>query len=498
MLRKIRIVLALVFWIGVTVLFLDATGVVSGWLGWMAKVQFIPAVLALNVGVIVFLAALTLLFGRVYCSVICPLGVFQDIASWLSGLRRGKRFRFGYAKALTALRLVMLGVMVGAMIAGIGIIVAVLDPYSAYGRMVSSFLIPAYDWVNSLLAGAAERADSYMFFDYQYRPTTVATLSVAGATLVAIVALAWWKGRWYCNSICPVGTILGVLSRYALFGVKIDVDKCNSCGLCSRGCKGQCINGKAHEIDNSRCVGCMDCIDICKHGAISYGRRNRRVDVKTAIPVQDGADTSRREFLSLAALMGTTAAVKGAEKFVDGGLAAIEEKKTPNRETKPVPPGAQGIKHFHDHCTACQLCVSRCPHGVLTPSTDLDTLLHPEMSFENGYCRPECNVCSSVCPAGAIKPVTVEDRTAIQVGHAVWVRDNCVPVSENLECGNCARHCPAGAITMVPSEFGNEDSVKIPSVNAERCIGCGACENLCPSRPFSAIYVEGHRNHRVI
>ena len=149
-------------------------------------------------------------------------------------------------------------------------------------------------------------------------------------------------------------------------------------------------------------------------------------------------------------------------------------------------------------CTACQLCVSVCPNGVLRPSTDLMTLMQPEMSYERGYCRPECTKCSEVCPAGAIQRIDRAEKSSIQIGHAVWIRDNCMPLTDGVECGNCARHCPTGAIQMVSSVPGDALSVKIPVVDAERCIGCGACENLCPSRPFSAIYVEGHERHRTV
>lgn len=125
-------------------------------------------------------------------------------------------------------------------------------------------------------------------------------------------------------------------------------------------------------------------------------------------------------------------------------------------------------------------------------------LMQPEMSYERGYCRPECTKCAEVCPAGAISPITPADKSAIQIGHAVWIKENCVPLTDGVECGNCARHCPTGAIQMVASEPDSPDSLKIPVVNTERCIGCGACENLCPARPFSAIYVEGHLAHKII
>ena len=183
---------------------------------------------------------------------------------------------------------------------------------------------------------------------------------------------------------------------------------------------------------------------------------------------------------------------------MDGGLAVIEEKKIPERAVQITPPGSLSARNFAQHCTACQLCVSVCPNQVLRPSGNLMKLMQPEMSYERGYCRPECTKCSEVCPAGAIHPITKADKSAIQIGHAVWIKENCICVTDHVDCGNCARHCPAGAIQMVPSDPKNEQSIKIPVVNTERCIGCGACENLCPSRPFSAIYVEGHKMHRTV
>ena len=181
-----------------------------------------------------------------------------------------------------------------------------------------------------------------------------------------------------------------------------------------------------------------------------------------------------------------------------GGLAAIEEKKIPERATAITPPGSMSARNFAQHCTACQLCVSVCPNQVLRPSSDLTRLMQPEMSYERGYCRPECTKCAEVCPAGAIRPITKADKSAIQIGHAVWIKENCICITDDVECGNCARHCPVGAIQMVASDPENPESRKIPVVNTERCIGCGACENLCPSRPFSAIYVEGHIMHRTV
>lgn len=491
-LRKIRTTLAVIFLLTITLLFLDFTGTLHVWLGWMAKIQFLPALLALNVSVIIGLVALTLIFGRIYCSVICPLGVMQDVFAWFG--KKAKKNRYKYSPAKSVLRYVMLGVVIVAFLLGIGSIVALFAPYSAYGRIAQNLLAPVWQFGNNLLADWAEKHDSYAFYTVDVWIRSGVTFAVAVTTLVALGILAWRNGRTYCNTICPVGTVLGFLSKYSLFKPVIDTSKCNGCGLCARNCKAACINSKEHEIDYSRCVACMDCIGKCHQGAISYTiRKKSHTSDKEHQP-----DNSRRQFLTTTAVVAATTAIKAQEKTVDGGLAVIADKKIPERATRIVPPGAKSLRNMAQHCTACQLCVSACPNGVLRPSTNLETLMQPESSYERGYCRPECTRCSEVCPAGAIIKITAADKSAIQIGHAVWVKENCVPLTDGVECGNCARHCPVGAIQMVPSDKDNPDSPKIPVVNDERCIGCGACENLCPARPFSAIYVEGHQVHRTV
>ena len=499
MLRKIRITLAIICWALITLLFLDFTGTLHAWFGWLAKIQFLPAVLALNVGVVVALVLLTLLFGRVYCSIICPLGVFQDVVSHISGMRKKKKYRFSYSPAVSWLRYGILALFILALVAGIGSFVALLAPYSSYGRIVQNLFAPLWQWGNNLLAYFAERADSYAFYHTDVWLKSLPTFIVAAVTFVALIILAWRNGRTYCNTICPVGTVLGFLSKFSLFQPVIDKNKCNACGLCSKKCKASCIDGKNHTIDYSRCVACMDCLDTCQHGAIRYRFRYGKTATDTTATAPDNnVDTARRSFLTGAGLLLGATALKAQEKTVDGGLATILDKESPELNTPRVPPGAQSLEHLHQHCTGCQLCVSVCPNGVLRPSSSLLSLMQPESSYERGFCRPECVKCSEVCPAGAIRKITPAQKSSIQIGHAVWVRQNCLPMVNGVSCGNCARHCPAGAITMVPSDPEDEFSVPIPAVNEERCIGCGACENLCPARPFSAIYVEGHEVHKTI
>ncbi len=491
MLRKIRIAFAAICFTMITLLFLDFTGTIHAYMGWLAKIQLLPAVLALNIGVVVALVVLTLLLGRVYCSVICPLGVMQDIISWFAGKR--KKNRFSYSPAIHWLRYGVLGVFIITLIAGFGAVALLVAPYSAFGRIAQNLFAPLWAWGNNLLALIAEKMDSYAFYSTEVVMGSIGTFVVAIVTLIVVGILAWRGGRTYCNTICPVGTVLGALSRFSFLRPVIDTSKCIDCKRCARNCKASCIDVKSHSIDYSRCVACMNCLEMCSKNAISFTRRTSQPKTAKA-PV---ADTSRRNFIMGAGLLAASAA-KAQEMKLDGGYATIIDKKAPARQNAITPAGSLTAHNMAAHCTGCQLCVAVCPSKVLRPSADLKTFMQPTMSYENGYCRPECNKCSEVCPAGAINPISIAEKSSTQIGHAVWIKDNCIVLTDDVECGNCQRHCPAEAITMIRSDVNNPKSKKIPSVNVERCIGCGACENLCPARPFSAIYVEGHTNHRTI
>ena len=498
MLKKLRIILALVFWTGITLLFLDFTGALHSWLGWMAKLQFLPALLALNVGVVAFLVLLTLVFGRVYCSVICPLGVFQDGISWL-GTHKSKR-PYKYKKEIKWLRYGVWALFVIALVAGVQVFVALLAPYSAYGRMVQNLLQPLYLWGNNLFAWLAERAGSYAFYPREVWMRSLPTFLIAIVTLVVIAALSFKGGRTYCNSICPVGTTLSFLSRFAMFRPVIDADRCVRCKTCEVNCKAQCISitKEAVHIDYSRCVDCFNCIDTCPKGGLKYrfawgsGAKKPKKAPKSAENVPE-----RRAFLTGTAIAVGTAALKGIEaraqestKKVDGGFADVLPKQAPKRETPITPPGSLGARNFYRRCTACQLCIAECPNNVLRPSTDLNHLMQPEMSFEKGFCRPECTRCSELCPAGAILPISKETKTNFHLGTAGVNADLCLEATGKSQCGKCAQVCPAGAIMMV-----DQGDVRRPVVAEEVCIGCGKCEYLCPVRPISAITVNGREVH---
>ena len=455
-LKTIRVVLAALMLLGITALLLDTTGMVRHWMGWAPKIQLLPNIMALNLVMVVAVLVVTFLVGRLYCAVVCPLGIMQDIFIWAHKLLFPKR-RFHYVapKRLNTLRYVVLALFVLAMVVGLNSIAVLIAPYSMYGRIVTQIHSTGL-------------------------PQVVAIVSLAVVGLCSFT-----MGRVWCNTVCPVGSLLSLVSRYRLFGVRLDTDKCVGCRRCEHGCKAMCIDIDNKRVDHSRCVDCWNCLGECKVGALGFGKaihgsQSTRRTRSTRRTQRTQIDSGRRKFLATTAAVGTLMAVEAQEHKVDGGLAAITDKAVPERKTPLKPFGARSLKNFHSRCTACQLCVSQCPERVLRPSTKLTTLMQPEMNYTDGYCRMACTRCSEVCPAGAILPINKEEKTAISIGVAVVLRDNCIG------CGTCARHCPSAAIGMVDG---------MPTVNEARCLGCGACEYYCPARPVTAIYVEGREVH---
>ncbi|MCL2688479.1 MAG: 4Fe-4S binding protein [Chitinispirillia bacterium] len=512
MMKNVRVIAAAFFMAALSLLFLDYTGTVHSYLGWSAKLQLVPAILAGSIAVIAGLLLLTLIFGRIYCSAICPLGIFQDVISRVANISRKNRFSYRPPrKSFFILRFAILGLFVFAMIASVPVVTVLIEPYSAYGRMISQLFGPLYQWGNNILAHFAERADSYAFYSVDVWLKSVSALVAAGLTFVAASIFAWKSGRGYCNTLCPVGALLGLASQLCLMKPPV-WEKCSGCGLCAKKCKSGCIDTVNKRVDYLRCVSCFNCYGACPQKVFSVSWGNPfGVKKSTEQPIQKskieksemaemtGNDAGRRNFVSASALFLLACATRVISRTYDfdGGLAPLEDKKAPNRETPIIPPGADNVRHFRRHCTGCQLCVSACPNQVLRPSSKLSSFMQPQMSFERGYCRPECVKCGQVCPTSAIRPVTTAEKSSIQIGYAVWNKDLCVVNVDNVKCDLCSRKCPVGAITQIP-KTDEENSLKIPMIITNRCIGCGACEHLCPARPYSAIYVEGAESHRVI
>lgn len=466
MLRKIRIAAAALFFAGITLLFV---GIGHQWWGWMAKLQFLPSCMALNFAAIAFVLLLTLVFGRIYCSVICPMGVFQDLVIRVHKLLspKGHKPKRHFVKEPRIVRYGVLALVIVTALTFSQLLLTVLAPYSAYGRMVRSIV-------------GLSRGESL----------APALLITAAATLVVICVCAWIWGRGWCNTVCPVGSVLGLVSRFSLFKVSIDQSQCVSCRKCEKGCKSSCIDIDTHTIDHSRCVDCFDCLDSCPKGGIKF-RFSLPRKAKT-VPVTESVDKGRRAFMATTALVGGSLALGAQNKRLDGGLADVIDKTSPERSERLVPFGAESVKDFYDRCTACQLCVSNCPNGVLRPSTDIGHFLQPQMGYEKGWCRPECTTCSQVCPAGAIRPLKAEEKLTHKIGTAKVNLSLCLAAKDEAGCGNCSRHCPVGAVRMVKTDGYHRS---IPVVAEAQCIGCGACEYLCPARPISAITVDGISVH---
>ena len=486
MLRYVRMALAALCFAALCLLFVDVSGLVVPTFAVMARVQFVPAILAGSVGAVVGVLLLTLVLGRVYCSVLCPLGVLQDVIGAKAG-----RYRFHYSSPHTVLRLLVLGVFVISLLVGVPLVFSLLEPYSAFGRIAADLLAPAWGTGNNALAWASERAGNYDVAPAMVWQKGLAALASAVGTLAVIGVLSWRNGRLWCNAVCPVGTFLGFLSRFSLFQPRISASDCKKCGLCEKACKSGCIDADAGTVDGSRCVACFDCLNACRHKAISYAPKLAAGASGTGGTASGKPDSLRRNLL--AALVGV--AVPGvAFGRSASSIPALSRKLGPERQVAIVPPGAQSVQLLSTRCTGCQLCVSACPNQVLKSSDSGNGMLQPTLAFERGYCRVNCTTCSEVCPAGAIRPVTPAEKSSMQIGRAVVALDRCITTTDKVTCTACAKICPPRVINLV----GPDDAPKKPVVDAERCTGCGACEYVCPARPFAAIHVEGVAEQRRI
>jgi ferredoxin len=522
-LRTIRVTVALLFIFATGFVFVDfrellPRGVISG----ITFLQFLPSVLnffttygLLATGFILVLV-LTALLGRIYCSAICPLGIFQDAVSWIRRKTRKKhRYRFGKPHnwwRYGFLVLPLLVLLVGKSLIGISL----LDPYSIFGRIASELFQPVYMWLNNRMAGVLESMNVFFLYHEDIASARGLTYVIPAFMLGLVIWFSFTRGRLYCNTVCPVGTLLGLLSRVSIFRIRMIEEQCTKCGKCAIACKASCIRVKTLEVDFSRCVGCYNCISVCPEDAIKYlpsagsvtrsgpGFPSDPGDLSGPDDPSGPVNPTRRE--ALTRMLATGAALSGFNLSSISQEAGIDteteiENKIPT-EIEPVknfpvsPPGSLGIRHFTTRCTACHLCVSVCPTSVLQPSLKeygWFGFMQPHMDYSTNYCNFECTLCSDICPTGAILSVTSEAKKTLQMGQVHLILENCVVYAENTACGSCSEHCPTQAVTMVPYREG----LTLPEIVPEICVGCGACEYACPVRPFKAIYVDGHQIHQV-
>ncbi len=496
-LRYLRYFFAILSFIALAFLFIDYRNLIpvgafkaATWFQFgPSLVQFIHAAGITSAGFI-FILIITLLLGRVYCSALCPLGILQDvmirIEKWF---RKRKIFRF---RKGTWWRYVFLGLAALSLFTGILTVFNLLDPYSNFGRIFSTLAKPVVVLTNNLASGILGESSPVTINRFPIRGFDIASIVYPLIILLLLLFLTWKYGRLFCNLVCPVGTLLGLVSPYSIFKVSLDKTKCNQCGKCSAQCKAQCINIKTQEIDYSRCVMCFNCIGPCPDNGVNLGRFSPLKATALTTETETGQSKSRRKFIGSAFLLGLAGHLFAQEK--KGGVfekpTTLAEKKT----SAVSPPGSGSVEEFMNKCIACHLCVSACPTQVLQPSLlkyGLQGFLQPYMDYHANFCNYECVVCGNACPTGAISEITVEEKKKIQLGRATFVKENCVVYTYNTACGACSEHCPTKAVNMVPYKPG----LTIPEVDQSICVGCGACEYACPVKPFKAIYVDGNPVH---
>jgi len=451
----------------------------------LGATQLIPAFIkfaaggfiAAGAGVLVVLA-LTFVFGRVYCSFICPFGVLQDIFIFFR-YKFAKRRVFRLQKNKKVLRYTVAAVVIIAALAGIMVPLNLTEPFSNFGRITAEVIKPAAAFINNTIAGALEN-----FRIYAVKRTAMHIPDPAAAIytvlfLILIFFLALGKGRMYCNTVCPAGALLGLAAKVSLFKIRPRQENCVSCGMCAGVCKAGCIDTKAKKVDNETCVSCFNCVAACRKTGIEYSFQ--RPGLKE--------NTEKREFIKKTIAVSAAALVSALPKPLRAGSTEVIKEN-------PIvtPPGSKSYAHFNKRCTACHLCVSACPTKVIKPSFfehGIEHLLQPRLDFDDSYCLYDCVICSEVCPTGAIKKVTKQEKRVIQIGIAVFRKKNCVVYEKETDCGLCNEYCPTKAASLIPYK----DGLLIPEVIESICIGCGACEKVCPAVPNKAIYVEGSPVH---
>ncbi|MDT8400442.1 MAG: 4Fe-4S dicluster domain-containing protein [Bacteroidales bacterium] len=494
-LKTTRLVLAVLVFVIITLSFIDFRYIIPDkWFSFILYLQFVPSVLnfmnlpALATAGFIFVLGLTLVTGRSYCSILCPLGIYQDIVSRAGGKFRRKFRKFRYGKPYVILRHLILAVTLIVMLAGSVFLISLLDPYSVFGRFATYFFQPVVLLLNNLIAAVTSLFDNYFIFKVDFIKIPLAVYILPVLLLVLVTLLSFTKGRLYCNTVCPLGTLLGLISRVSFLRIRINESQCTHCGLCAVNCKASCIDFKNEDVDLSRCVTCFNCITACPDNAISYGYK-RTGTVKNI----DEPDQGKRGFIG-----GILLFLAFIPRIIKAQDAPVPKKESTVQEdrTSPVcPPGGVSIEHFNTYCTACSLCVSACPNNVIIPSFNeygLSGLMQPRMDYHKGFCNFECIRCTEVCPSGALLPLALEAKKLTQIGKVNFIKENCIVETERTDCGACSEHCPTKAVQMVPY-IGN---LVIPEVNNEICVGCGACEYACPTKPFKAIFVDGNPIHQ--
>lgn len=384
-------------------------------------VQFVPLLQNAGLSVLAFgllwlIVGVTLVFGRVYCSTVCPLGLFQELLSVVFR-RKMKPQKNRAAKYFIA------AVAFGALVGGTACLIRLIDPYSQSGAAMSGAL--------------------------------------SGMVVLAIVAvLTWFKGRYFCTNICPVGAVLGVISRYSLLKVYIKEDSCISCGRCARDCPSGCIDFKNKQVGNETCVKCLKCLNGCPKSALAYG-------IKTQSCKQPHFSPERRKLLVSGAVLAV---------FAAAARGGIELSKIIARKARAVivPAGGKSAEEFANRCLNCNLCVQTCPMKILKKADGEYPAVH--IDYADSFCDFDCHKCAEVCPSGAIERIGLAQKQKTQIAIAEIDEKICI------KCGLCIMKCPRETISR-------DDSGAV-HIDTSGCIGCGACKQACPVKAISVAATE--------
>jgi len=429
---------------------------------------------------------LTMILGRVFCGWMCPLGTLNNIVGSLRK-RHFQKTPYQWHKA----KYYILFFLIASSIFTLQL-VGIVDPISLVIRSFSLSVHPLLNYgirgvfdaiYQSNIPGLVDVSEfiysglKKIFLSFQ-QPYYLQGIFV-GSLFLSILGLNLLEKRFWCKYLCPLGALLGLLSRYAF--LKRDVSEgCTSCGTCDTVCQGGALPHKKEDWRKTECLACFNCDDICPANAVSIGFGKKKVP---------SMDLGRRNVV-LSLCSGALAV-----PF----LRANPFSKTGYCHSKLLrPPGSLEETEFLKRCIKCGECMKVCITNGLQPTlleAGLEGIWSPRLIPRIGYCEYRCTLCGQVCPTGAIQRLPLEEKMKVRIGLAMIDKGRCLPHAHATPCIVCEEVCPTPkkAIwfeeTVVKDRNGRAITVKQPRVDLELCIGCGICEAKCPVGAQPAIYV---------
>lgn len=441
-----------------------------------------------------------LVFGRFFCGFVCPFGAVNQVCTQIRpGLKKSEQINRNLPQPAGKIKYYLLLTILAAALFGANL-AGVVDPFSLLYRGLALAIFPAFQYLTGLLCSwFAELPNPIAYLSYicpygfnhvlGYEPRFYQNAFFMGGVLVFLLAINYLKPRFFCRTVCPLGALLGLFSRYGLLNLTKDRSLCTQCGKCQIDCPGACGPHPDQEWLRHECHVCFNCEASCPENALKFKLQLSRPHPSTHGAI-DSPDLSRRAVISSLA---SGAMLLGLSR---SGNDTIERLK-PNLIR---PPGAVEEHDFLKKCVRCGLCMKVCPTNVITPSVSeagVEGFWTPVMNFHIGYCEYSCTLCGSVCPTGAIRELTASEKieTPVKIGSSFFDLGRCLPWSGQGPCVVCEEHCPVSpkAIYLVPMDVdvdeGRTEVLQVPRRNLERCIGCGLCSYVCPVKGSPAVYV---------